>query len=60
MTPASRRRPPGRTRIAPRTADRTEGGTFDIDRMLDDRSVEIIVCCGSGGVGKTTTAAAVA
>jgi anion-transporting ArsA/GET3 family ATPase len=28
--------------------------------MLDDRSVEILVCCGSGGVGKTTTAAAVA
>ncbi|HZC26529.1 MAG TPA: ArsA-related P-loop ATPase [Actinopolymorphaceae bacterium] len=26
--------------------------------MIDDRSVEIVVCCGSGGVGKTTTAAA--
>ncbi|WP_243697137.1 ArsA family ATPase [Aeromicrobium phragmitis] len=28
--------------------------------MLDDPTTEIIVCCGSGGVGKTTTAAALA
>ncbi|MBC7633703.1 ArsA-related P-loop ATPase [Aeromicrobium sp.] len=28
--------------------------------MLQDRTTEIIVCCGSGGVGKTTTAAALA
>jgi anion-transporting ArsA/GET3 family ATPase len=33
---------------------------FDVDAMLDDRSRRIIVCCGSGGVGKTTTAAALA
>lgn len=31
---------------------------LEIDALLDDRTVEIIVCCGSGGVGKTTTAAA--
>jgi anion-transporting ArsA/GET3 family ATPase len=31
---------------------------LDIDRLLDDRAVHILVCCGSGGVGKTTTAAA--
>jgi anion-transporting ArsA/GET3 family ATPase len=31
-----------------------------VDRLLDDRSVRIVVCCGSGGVGKTTTAAALA
>jgi anion-transporting ArsA/GET3 family ATPase len=31
---------------------------LDIDGLLDDRSVKVIVCCGSGGVGKTTTAAA--
>ncbi|QYJ05747.1 AAA family ATPase [Nocardioides panacisoli] len=30
---------------------------LDVDRLLDDRSVDIIVCCGAGGVGKTTTAA---
>ncbi|MFD9629186.1 ArsA family ATPase [Streptomyces violascens] len=29
-----------------------------IDPLLDDPGTRIIVCCGSGGVGKTTTAAA--
>ncbi|MFF0480255.1 ArsA family ATPase [Streptomyces sp. NPDC004435] len=29
-----------------------------IDPILDDRDTRIIVCCGAGGVGKTTTAAA--
>jgi anion-transporting ArsA/GET3 family ATPase len=33
---------------------------LDIDAILDDRGVRVIVCCGSGGVGKTTTAAALA
>ena len=33
---------------------------LDVDALLDDRSTEIIVCCGSGGVGKTTTSAALA
>ena len=32
---------------------------LDIDRLIDDRRTRIIVCCGSGGVGKTTVAAAV-
>ncbi|MFF7812889.1 ArsA family ATPase [Streptomyces sp. NPDC007945] len=31
---------------------------LDVDPILDDRGTRIIVCCGSGGVGKTTTAAA--
>lgn len=31
---------------------------LDIDPILDDRGTRIIVCCGAGGVGKTTTAAA--
>jgi anion-transporting ArsA/GET3 family ATPase len=30
-----------------------------IDQLIDDRRTRIIVCCGSGGVGKTTIAAAV-
>jgi anion-transporting ArsA/GET3 family ATPase len=30
-----------------------------VDRLIDDRRTRIIVCCGSGGVGKTTIAAAV-
>jgi anion-transporting ArsA/GET3 family ATPase len=31
---------------------------LDIDELLDDAGVRTILCCGSGGVGKTTTAAA--
>ncbi|MFI1466178.1 ArsA family ATPase [Streptomyces wuyuanensis] len=31
---------------------------LDIDPLLDDPEIRIIVCCGAGGVGKTTTAAA--
>jgi anion-transporting ArsA/GET3 family ATPase len=37
----------------------TENPRLDIDRIIDDRRTRIIVCCGSGGVGKTTTAAAI-
>lgn len=33
--------------------------TFDIDALLTDPSIHIIVCTGAGGVGKTTTAAAI-
>ncbi|MEY9993154.1 anion-transporting ArsA/GET3 family ATPase [Streptomyces sp. V4I8] len=31
---------------------------LDLDPVLDDPKTRIVVCCGSGGVGKTTTAAA--
>ncbi|MCX4590329.1 ArsA family ATPase [Streptomyces sp. NBC_01549] len=31
---------------------------LDVDPLLDDLRTRIVVCCGSGGVGKTTTAAA--
>jgi hypothetical protein len=31
---------------------------LDADALIDDRRTRIIVCCGSGGVGKTTAAAA--
>jgi len=31
---------------------------LDVDRLLADPDIRVIVCCGSGGVGKTTTAAA--
>ena len=37
-----------------------EAPVLDADAMLSDRRVRIVVCCGSGGVGKTTTAAALA
>ena len=32
---------------------------LDIDALLADRGIRIIVCTGAGGVGKTTTAAAI-
>ena len=32
---------------------------LDVDTLLADPDLRIVVCCGSGGVGKTTTAAAV-
>jgi anion-transporting ArsA/GET3 family ATPase len=41
----------GRPEAAPR---------LDVDRLLDDPDTHIIVCTGSGGVGKTTTSAALA
>ncbi|MGA8852501.1 MAG: ArsA-related P-loop ATPase [Aeromicrobium sp.] len=40
--------------------DASRDGRLNIDGLLADRGTEIIVCCGSGGVGKTTTAAALA
>jgi anion-transporting ArsA/GET3 family ATPase len=33
---------------------------LDIDALIDDSHTEILVTCGSGGVGKTTAAAAIA
>jgi anion-transporting ArsA/GET3 family ATPase len=47
-----------RTRVGPQSTDR--GRTLDIDGLLDDPHTGIVVCCGSGGVGKTTVSAALA
>src|SRR3981189_1735813 len=33
-------------------------GVLAVDDLLDDPTTRIVVCCGSGGVGKTTPAAA--
>ncbi|MGY6657568.1 ArsA family ATPase [Amycolatopsis roodepoortensis] len=33
---------------------------LEVDKLIDDPESRVIVCCGSGGVGKTTTAAALA
>ncbi|WP_240676525.1 ArsA family ATPase [Streptomyces sp. B27] len=47
------------TRTGSGTGTGTEGlPGLDTDALLDDPGIRIIVCCGSGGVGKTTTAAA--
>lgn len=47
-----------------RSAVRVGGGqtsaALDIDALIADTHTQIIVCCGSGGVGKTTTSAALA
>lgn len=36
----------------------TADSALDLDPLIEDPRTRIIVCCGSGGVGKTTTAAA--
>ncbi|MEU4463573.1 ArsA-related P-loop ATPase [Streptomyces sp. NPDC024017] len=36
----------------------TPARLLDIDPLLENPKTRIVVCCGSGGVGKTTTAAA--
>ncbi|MGL5857991.1 MAG: ArsA family ATPase [Angustibacter sp.] len=51
----ARSRPGRRTPTAPRRPP-----VLDIDALLADRAVRTIVCCGAGGVGKTTMAAALA
>ncbi|MGF1342461.1 ArsA-related P-loop ATPase [Streptomyces flavovirens] len=40
------------------TLDAGDVSGLDTDALLDDPGIRIVVCCGSGGVGKTTTAAA--
>ena len=52
---------PGARRVSGRpAAARTDRYRWlDVDRLADDPRTRIIVCCGSGGVGKTTVAAAV-
>ncbi len=49
-----------RIRVGPLTASHEAIPRLDVDGLLDDRTTHIIVCCGSGGVGKTTTSAALA
>ena len=58
MTAPKRRRP--NPRVGPLAARLTDVPRLDIDALLADRDVRIIVCCGSGGVGKTTASAALA
>ncbi len=55
-TPGSR----GRTKQPARGMPGSRAGRVDVDALLADRGTQIIVCCGSGGVGKTTTSAALA
>ncbi|WP_418061911.1 ArsA family ATPase [Pimelobacter simplex] len=57
MARSSTQRP---SRVGPATAPGRRAGALDVDALLDDPTTGIIVCCGSGGVGKTTTSAALA
>lgn len=45
-----------------RTAGRAarQAPAMDLDALITDRQTRIVVCCGAGGVGKTTTSAALA
>jgi len=43
---------------APHEAARDQ--RFDVDALLADRDTSIVICCGAGGVGKTTMSAALA
>ncbi len=47
-------------RVGPLVATHQPREVLDVDALIDDRGRGIIVCCGSGGVGKTTTSAALA
>ncbi|MFD1859516.1 ArsA family ATPase [Aeromicrobium camelliae] len=63
MTRPAHTRPKESARSHQRATARAETGAHpgvEVDAMLDDPRTQIIVCCGSGGVGKTTTAAALA
>lgn len=63
IRPAQTQPKPGRTKTPIRTRSgesSTDVAMIDIEGILIDRGTKIVVCCGSGGVGKTTTAAALA
>ncbi|MGY2083084.1 ArsA family ATPase [Blastococcus sp. SYSU DS0539] len=48
------------TTTEPRTRAPRQAPAMDLDALIADRETRIVVCCGAGGVGKTTTSAALA
>src|SRR6266545_7877849 len=56
MSPSAPRH--SRARVGPLASAPAPAPALHVDALLDNRDTHIIVCCGSGGVGKTTTAAA--
>ncbi|MEU2083178.1 ArsA family ATPase [Streptomyces albus] len=57
-TPAPDVPPPGGPVPGAPLPDALAPDVLEIDPLLDNPATRIVVCCGSGGVGKTTTAAA--
>ncbi len=49
-----------RARVGPLTSRNVTAPALDVDALIDDPGTRIVVCCGAGGVGKTTTSAAIA
>ncbi|HET6563084.1 MAG TPA: ArsA-related P-loop ATPase [Marmoricola sp.] len=47
-------------RVGPLASHLGECPALDVDALLDDPGTQVVVCTGSGGVGKTTTSAALA
>jgi anion-transporting ArsA/GET3 family ATPase len=47
-----------RAKSTPAPASGPAAAPLDLAALLTDRQTRIVVCCGAGGVGKTTTAAA--
>jgi anion-transporting ArsA/GET3 family ATPase len=58
--PTTHRSSRASARVGPLVATHDPALVLDVDRLLDDAGIGIIVCCGSGGVGKTTTSASLA
>jgi anion-transporting ArsA/GET3 family ATPase len=47
-------------RVGPLASRPGSSPELDVDALLADPGTHVVVCCGSGGVGKTTTSAALA
>ncbi|MDQ3484096.1 MAG: AAA family ATPase, partial [Actinomycetota bacterium] len=66
MARTTSRRParqPGRSnhaRVGPLRGRLSDVPALDVDALIADRDLTIVVCCGSGGVGKTTMSASIA
>ena len=52
--------PAGTAPTPPKGRSRPEAPALDLGALITDPDTRIVVCCGAGGVGKTTTSAALA
>jgi anion-transporting ArsA/GET3 family ATPase len=52
--------PAGAAPTPPKGRTRPEAPALDLGALIADPETRIVVCCGAGGVGKTTTSAALA